>query len=226
MKDVRRGYNFSVINYFNLSDSLARVEDDDAMNNAIRNSLALSKYKRPSMETSFHTLLDKYVVHVHPVYLTLVLCLKESRNLIKELFPDLDYNYIEYASPGYHLYKSISTNSKHKVFFLENHGVIVSSDDMTHCVDLLHVINERAKHYVVSHWTVEKFDMSFADHPVDHYVFPDAAVFSREHIKPEILAAHNYITSVGKQIGELRYLSQDDVHFLQHMESEKYRMKI
>lgn len=227
MKDIRRGNNFSVVNYSNLLSSLSLAEDDDSMNDAIRASLALTRYKRPSMETSFHVLLDKCVVHTHPVYLTLLLCLKESRSIISSLFSNLDYAYIEYSSPGYNLYKNIaSLDGKHQIYFLENHGVVISSDDMGRCLSLLYFLNHRAKTFIQEKCGAKDFDLSFANEQPDHYVFPDAAVFSKDHIKSEILAAHNYITSVGKQVGELRYLSRDDVHFLQHMESEKYRMKI
>ena len=221
MKDVRKGSNFSVVKRRSLSDSILFSEDDDTMNVAIQESLALSKYKRPSMETSFHVLLDKYVVHSHPIYLTLLLCLKNSRGIIAELFPDLDFAYIEYVAPGYNLYKKIQARGIHQVYFLENHGVIVSSKDMDSCVETLRDLNERARNYIHSKCKTEEFSLENAKETTEYYVFPDSAVM---HMKPEIAAAHDYITHVGKKIGELRYLSHEDVHFLQHMESEKYRM--
>lgn len=221
MKDVRKGSNFSVVRWRSLANNILSSEDDDTMNVAIHDSLALRKYKRPSMETSFHVLLDKYVIHTHPIYLTLLLCLKNSRAIVSELFSDLDHAYIEYSAPGYNLYKKIlALNSLRQVYFLENHGVIVSSNDMDVCVNVLRDLNERARNYIKA----EEFSLEFAKPTTEDYVFPDAAVFSKDHIKPEVLAAHNYITFVGKRLGELRYLSHEDVHFLQHMESEKYRM--
>lgn len=227
MKDARKGSNFSVVNHPLLANEVSLSEDDDTMNVAIRDSLALNRYKRPSMETAFHVLLNKYVVHTHPVYLTLLLCLEDSKRIVSELFADLDYAYIEYAHPGYYLYKSISSLDKiHQVYFLENHGVIISSDDMNMCVDLLRRINDKAKDYVKANCAFEEFNLSFAERKADDYVFPDAVVFSKDHLKREVQAAHNYITVVGNQIGKLRYLSQDTVHFLQHMEAEKYRTTI
>jgi len=178
------------------------------------------------METAFHILLDKYVVHSHPVYLTLLLCLENSRQIVSELFSDLDYGYVEYSHPGYNLYKNISSLDFHQVYFLENHGVIISSKDMGLCVDLLRNLNDRAKKYIQEKCTFEEFSLSFVDREDDHYVFPDAVVFSKDHLKREVQAAHNYITVMGKQIGKLRYLSQDAVHFLQHMEAEKYRTTV
>lgn len=222
MKDVRKGSNFSVVKYKALADSIIQSEDDDTMNVVIHDSLALSRYKRPSMETSFHVLLDKYVIHTHPIYLTLLLCLKDSRTIMSELFSDKDYAYIEYAAPGYNLYKKIlALNSTKPIYFLENHGVIVSSNDMDSCVETLRDLNERARNYVQSKCKAEEFNLENAKETTEYYVFPDSAVL---HLKPEVAAAHDYITHVGKKIGELRYLSHEDVHFLQHMESEKYRM--
>lgn len=228
MKDARKGSNYSVVNRLLLANGASLSEDDDTINLAIQESLTLNRYKRPSMEAAFHVLLDKYVVHTHPIHLTLLLCLENSKRIISELFNDLDFSYIEYAHPGYHLYKSISSLEKiYKVYFLENHGVIISlEDDMTACVDLLRSLNNRAKDYIKSNCVFEDFNLSFADRETDNYVFPDAIVFSRDHLKKEILAAHNYITIIGKQIGKLRYISSDAVHFLQHMEAEKYRTTI
>jgi len=227
MKDARKGNNFSVVNHSFLANRVSLSTDDDTMNVAIRESLVLSRYKRPSMETAFHVLMDKCVVHAHPVYLTLLLCLEDSKRIVSELFPDLDYAYIEYANPGFNLYRSISALDRtHHIFFLENHGVILSSHDMSLCFDMLTSLNNLAKDYIKANCEFEEFNLSFAEQKSDYYVFPDAVVFSKDNLKMEVQAAHNYITTVGKQVGKLRYLSQDTVHFLQHMEAEKYRTTI
>lgn len=224
MKDIRRDNNFSIIHHDRLSHDVALVQDDDDMNLAIQNSLALKKYKRPSMETAFHALMNKYTIHSHPIYLTLVLCLEDSRALISQLFNGLEYSYVEYDHPGFNLYESIHLmKERPQVYFLENHGVIISSNDMDVCLKLLKEINDKCKDYIQNNCEFQKFDLSFANYePAHGYVFPDAVVF-KDILKIEVQAAHNYITTFGNKIGKLRFLSQETIHFLQHMESEKYR---
>lgn len=225
IKDVKGGNNFSVIHYSQLAQEALLVEDDDTMGAAIQKSQALKKYKRPSMETAFHVLLGKYVIHTHPIYLTLLLCLEESQKIITELFSDLNYGYVEYSHPGFYLYKRIQMmNETHPIYFLENHGVIISSDSMDSCLELLRKMNDKAKNYIKENCEFQEFELSFADvSGVGDFIFPDAIVFAKDSTKLEVLAAHNYIASLGSKLGKLRYLSQDAVHFLQHMEAEKYR---
>ena len=42
--------------------------------NCILTATKNSIYKKPSMETGFHTIFKKYVFHLHPIYLNCVLC--------------------------------------------------------------------------------------------------------------------------------------------------------
>ena len=223
LKDARQTNSFSVIDHAKATRSA--ISDDETLNLAIKNCLMLRKQKRPSMETGFHTLLNKYVVHAHPIYLTLLLCLSNSQDIIRELYYNFDFQYVEYANPGFCLYNKIcSLDKKAKLFFLENHGVILSSDNMEWCVKTLCETNDKAKDYIKERCEFQYFDLSFADNKTaSGYSFPDAFVLSGDAEKIETLAAHNYISIMGSKVGSLRHLSSDDLHFIQNMESEKYR---
>lgn len=90
---------------------------------------------RPSIETGFHAVLGNVVVHTHPALVCLIACLKDGQQLMRKIFPDRDFFWVKYQSPGYFLTKEInqiivSQNldiSKPLVFFLENHGLIIST---------------------------------------------------------------------------------------------------
>ncbi|MCA9400534.1 MAG: class II aldolase/adducin family protein [Candidatus Omnitrophica bacterium] len=93
--------------------------------------------KWPSIETYFHVLFQKYTLHTHPVAVNLMLCQKNSREEILNLFPDSLF--IDYATPGIEVAREIlkhercregNPRRKASVVFLKNHGVIVSADDM------------------------------------------------------------------------------------------------
>ncbi len=95
------------------------------------------KKLRPSVETSFHnTITYKYIVHTHPNLINGLLCGKDSKELVKNIFGNTAI-YIEYTDPGYILFKKVETEinkfkeengSEPKIILLENHGIFVSAD--------------------------------------------------------------------------------------------------
>lgn len=219
LKDARFSNNVSVVNYLKVTED---VLDDETLNMSLKNSLMLRKHKRPSMETGFHAVLEKYVVHAHPIYLTMLLCLDNSREIVSQLYPNS--RYIEYSNPGYHLFEKVNSAERSGVYFLENHGVILSANSMQWCTQTLSEINDKARDFIKERCEFRYFDLSFAEGAASTgYSFPDAFVLAGDKDKVETLAAHNYIAIMGSRIGKLRCLSSDDLHFLRNMESEKYR---
>ena len=45
---------------------------------------------RPSVESSVHALLDRVVIHTHPVHLSTFLCARDSRQACEKLLPRID----------------------------------------------------------------------------------------------------------------------------------------
>lgn len=225
MKDIYKSNGYSVVDYNKILGAFDK--NDDVFENILHNSIALSKYKRPSMETGFHVLLDKYVIHTHPIYLTLLLCLDDSRNILSKLYNKFSYQYIDYVSPGYALAKRVESLYKSEIYFLENHGAIVSTNSSTVGLRLIYDINNIAKEYIENHCDFQPFDLSFADLKIDkHYLFPDFVIFSDNSEKKEIISANNYIDIIGSKLGKLRSLTSDDVQYLKHLEAEKYRKEL
>src|SRR3989344_1303697 len=82
---------------------------------------------RPSIETGFHAILDTAVIHTHSVFVNILTCSNEGTDILKKLFPEAAF--VPYYTPGASLTFAISQFLKtapYTVFFLENHGVIVS----------------------------------------------------------------------------------------------------
>ncbi len=94
------------------------------------------KQKRPSVESSFHELIEyAFVVHMHPTVTNSLTCANQAREKTREFFGD-EAMYIPYA-PGYELFKKVQAamvpyrekfGRDPKLIFLENHGVFVSAD--------------------------------------------------------------------------------------------------
>lgn len=93
--------------------------------------------ERPSVETSLHELIRyRFVVHTHPTWVNALMCSHNAKTIAHKLFGEKAL-FVPYKDPGYTLYKFlekevVSFRKKIKtdpnIIFLENHGLIVSSD--------------------------------------------------------------------------------------------------
>lgn len=106
--------------------------------------------KRPSVETSFHELINyAFVVHMHPTITNSLMCAKNSKAETKRLFGE-EAMYVPYA-PGYPLFMKvkeaigpyrITFNKDPKLIFLENHGVFVSANTIQEIKELYTYITD------------------------------------------------------------------------------------
>jgi len=95
--------------------------------------------KRPSVETSLHELIRyKFVIHTHPTLANALLCSRKAKSMTQELFGD-KVLFIPYKDPGYTLFKQVEEkvlsyrkqyDEDPKIIFLQNHGIIVSSNSI------------------------------------------------------------------------------------------------
>lgn len=111
---------------------------------------------RPSVETGFHSLLKKYVMHTHPVYTNVITCAKDGKQLAEKICKGMDFVWIPYINPGFSLTlainEAITAYEMEKgvipnVIFLENHGLVTTADDAKECADLHIKVNEAVKKY-------------------------------------------------------------------------------
>jgi putative hydrolase of the HAD superfamily len=125
--------------------NLLRDKDLDRLTPADAHELFLARVnaltgrdsKRPSLETSFHAVLGRVVLHTHPVYVNAFACMEGGKEVFEGVTgrPPL---WIPYSPPGYSLGRAIDKlyNSGEDLggsdtleIVLENHGLIVSSAD-------------------------------------------------------------------------------------------------
>lgn len=114
---------------------------------------------RPSVEAGFHSILLKYVVHTHSVYANMLCCTENGKELVYKIFKDKNYAvaWVPYINPGFYLTleidKAINESMARcgkfpQTIFMENHGLVVTSEDASDCVALHDDINETIKKYL------------------------------------------------------------------------------
>jgi ribulose-5-phosphate 4-epimerase/fuculose-1-phosphate aldolase len=114
------------------------------------------KVLRPSVEAGFHSVLKKYVIHTHSVYANILTCIENGQEMVNTIFSGKAYEtaWIPYINPGFCLTLKIQeaisectgrTGNAPEVLFMENHGLIVTSDDHEKAVKLHTEVNETIK---------------------------------------------------------------------------------
>lgn len=94
---------------------------------------------KPSIETCFHSMLDRYVIHLHPAAVLAYACAKNGQAELEKLFKNEKFPplWVPYADLGYMLAKRIEKlvadykthyGRAAAVMFLQNHGLLVAAN--------------------------------------------------------------------------------------------------
>lgn len=98
---------------------------------------------RPSMETGFHVLLERVVLHTHPVYLNAFACSEGGREAFREAGGG-EVAWVPYATPGYPLAALVAAQcARHRAdhgrlprrIVLQNHGLITTAPTAGEAID-------------------------------------------------------------------------------------------
>ena len=111
------------------------------------------KKARPSVETGFHAMLPRYVIHHHSVYANFISCCRSGLEMSMELFPEC--RFIPFCMPGMELCLAIRENLKYRplrtdkpeIFFFANHGLAVAAGDAETACKAMHYVNDSIKKY-------------------------------------------------------------------------------
>ncbi|WP_299582751.1 SDR family NAD(P)-dependent oxidoreductase [uncultured Sunxiuqinia sp.] len=124
------------INTKTYSDNVLQREAE-IVNDLMKSRVEPEKGQRPSVETSFHNLIDfSLVVHTHSTKVNGLMCSQQAAEKTAELFGD-SVLYIPYEDPGYILFKVVEKavlnyrrekGQEPAIIFLQNHGVFVGGN--------------------------------------------------------------------------------------------------
>ena len=159
---------------------------------------------RPSIESHLHAILDKYVVHLHPLVVSAYVNAKNGRTEIEKLFAQEKYPpvWIGYTDPGYALAKKMTQvvrqyqkqyGIKPAVVFLEKHGLLVSAAADTSALRLLRLVIKKCKSRLKPSGTVKA-------KPID----------SDDIIKGKLALRRAYFATTGIYV-PVRFVSNDTV---------------
>lgn len=188
--------------------------------------------QRPSIETGFHAILDKYTIHSHSVYANILTCAENAEVLIKKLFPKS--HWITYCTPGAPLTMDIEKarlKSPQPIYFIQNHGAITTAQTKKEALE---------RHFNIQQIIQQNFSVqSYEDFEADyenldfmrtHILFPDQVVYTindeviHTEAAQETIKSYFYILQMHKN-NKLtpRFLPQSEVETIHNLESEKYR---
>jgi ribulose-5-phosphate 4-epimerase/fuculose-1-phosphate aldolase len=108
---------------------------------------------RPSIETLLHSFLLKYTLHTHPLTLNIILAKKDWKSILKSIFKEDELVFVDYKTPGIDLALELKNQlNKFKtipnILFLQNHGLIISSDNKEDIETLTEYVLDRVENYL------------------------------------------------------------------------------
>lgn len=197
LSDIKQNTGYVVINNYNLLNDLS--------NNSVNNVLEYNIIGRKiaSIETYMHSVLKKYTIHLHPIQLIKILILKNSKEIIKNLFP-LSL-FIDYTTPGIKVYNEIKLNYKdEEIIFLDNHGLIITTNEYDNINNILNNVIDICDKYTqfdsyrykfvnnISNFIIQKYNIDIVtylsnDITINKYIETNKKLFEENITFPDVL---------------------------------------
>lgn len=170
---------------------------------------------RPSVEAGFHARMKSCVIHTHSVYANMLCCSVEGVEIAQKLFADLPYIFIPYVNPGFTLSLKITeaiadyqnkTGTFPEVVFMQNHGLVVTTDDADTCLALHETVNDRIRRH---------FHIDAA--------YPISKVGENLHSETDFIK--DFFTRYGKETLQAKILYPDQLVYLNSAIGDKFLLK-
>ena len=184
------GFNLSDINenkgYVSIKNKYLL---EDLSKNTLKKITEYNMYGklRGSIETYMHSILNKYTIHLHPIQVNKILILENSKSIINQLFPNSLF--IEYVTPGIKVHNEIKKKyNNEEVIFLDNHGVIITTNDFITIEITINNIISKCEEYISTDYSkykitnkIGKFIFEKYDKDVISYLSQDLKII--EYLK-------------------------------------------
>ncbi len=238
LKNITHEQGFSVVDYSMLNQYLNNPDLNESLFAKKIHSFVVETDNRPSIETGFHSLLGKYVVHTHSAYVNVLNCSEEGKEEINKLFPE--FIWVKYATPGRDVTLELKENiptplTEEGCIFLQNHGLIVWADDSEKVLK----IHSDASNIIKDQFHLDDFIFNKEKNYIPssnkkEVLFPDQAVYtmaSKDFIRSieaqETICSYDYIIKSIEKIGFTpSFLPEKEVNKLLDMEGEKFRQSL
>lgn len=156
LSEVTSHSGYVEVNYQKIRDWFKSIDlsakdkkQREQLGNELLQSSANKAQGKPSIETFLHALLNTYTLHTHPISVNAITALPDWRNILLEIFPDSIC--VAYATPGIDLALELvaalnKNKATAKIIFLQNHGLIVSSDKYEEIYTLTEQVANKLAH--------------------------------------------------------------------------------
>ena len=161
LSEVVEGYGYSKVLTTEVSEivenkkiiTLKTKKEREKLASILVNKATIDINNRPSIETLLHSFLLKYTLHTHPIVLNIILAKKNWKNILKSIFKENELVLVDYQTPGINLalgLKSQLNNFKTtpSLLFLQNHGLIITSDKKEDIETLTEYVLDRVENYL------------------------------------------------------------------------------
>lgn len=225
--------SFITLDSHELREKLAYCGDEKSYGALLsRCIINRSEARRPSIESGFHALLGTCVIHTHSVWINLLTCSQEGRDLAQHILPEAVW--VFYATPGCELTHAVLNAiaiGRPNIVLLENHGLVVSGDDP----ETTFLLHEEVNRRVIEGLGLDlPFPWPGSERLMqDDLLFPDQAIYNCD---PELQASQagmetrqavSFILAALTALNlSPRFLEDSERNKLMNLESEKYRQKM
>jgi len=108
---------------------------------------------RPSIETLLHSFLYKYTLHTHPIVVNMITVQTNYKEILSNIFKETKIACVPYRTPGIELALAldaelITFEEIPNIIFLQNHGLIITSNDKKDIKKLTEFVIERIEDYL------------------------------------------------------------------------------
>ena len=130
----------------------------ESLTSQLVKDVTIDKLNRPSIETLLHSFLLKYTLHTHPIVVNMIVIQKNWQDILSSIFINDEVCFVEYKTPGIELALGLYNELKKfdvipNVIFLQNHGLIVTSNYKNEIKEKTEYVLEKIENYL-------KIDMS------------------------------------------------------------------
>ena len=179
-----------------LNNSIGKMGKDDVSAQLLIGTLVESN-NRPSIETFLHALYYKFTLHVHPIIVNAATCRKDWKKIL-EIFPKQKVALVEYKTPGIELGIELKKvfgkfRTKPKITFMQNHGLIVSSNIFEEIIEITECTVTRLEEF---------FQVNFQDYKLTNKISKLINSVEKTHFV-SLLSTDSVINSFIKEKKEL-----------------------
>ena len=228
------GYSLSDISIndgYVVIDNKKLIDDIENLNTKTIINYNLLGKLRSSIETYMHAILNKYVVHLHPISVNRILVSKNAKNIISSLFPKALI--LDYYTPGIELCNEIKKYyNGEEVIFLLNHGLIVTNNNYNLLENIINDVCSKCEEYcnldlsiykktnIITSYILNNFNIDIITYLSQDSVITNYLIKKRELFEYEITFP-DFLIYCGIKIVFCDTLSKINNYYIQYKELPK-----